>query len=49
MTNNDQYLDKFHHCDLSMNEWIDKTSIAPKFLYNKLRGASNQIIVKNHA
>ena len=29
-------------------EWIDKTSNAPKSLYNKLRGASNQIIVNNH-
>ena len=28
---------------------MDKTSNAPKSLYNKLKGASNQIIVKNHA
>ena len=30
-----------------MNEWIDKTSNAPKSLYDKLRGASYKIIVKN--
>ena len=29
-----------------MNEWIDKTK-AHESLYDKLRGASNQILVKN--
>ena len=32
-----------------MKEWIYKKSNAPKSLYDKLRGDSNQIIVKNRA